>query len=236
MRIDAWSQYMFLIASYPRSGNHLVRFCIEYVTGRPTLGHCRNPNDLPIHLNGFADAPGILNHVGGKPIAHKLHNLGELKRIQEKYQIDGIILIKRDIMEAILANTNKRVKGRKIRDLKRQISNYIELESYYTDIDLPKVCIHYENLVSQDADVYQLELDKLLQFLGPQAVSQHFEKLRKDFTALRQINANPTKREWLGKRSQGSDYWRRNTSWHRRMLVKLLIWWKSSQLMPQEMK
>ncbi|MEM7461141.1 MAG: hypothetical protein AAF362_00490 [Pseudomonadota bacterium] len=227
---------MFLIASYPRSGNHLVRFCIEYVTGKPTLGHYRNPKDLPIHLNGFVDNPGILSHVGGEPIGHKLHYIAELERIREKYQIDGIVFIKRNMMEAILAHTNKNKKGRKVRDLKRHISKYIELENYYTDSGLPKVCINYDSLVSQDADSYQSELDKLLQFLGPQVVSQHSEKLRSDFAALRQVNANPTKRAWLGKRSQGSDYWRKNTAWHRCLLVKSLIWWKRHQLITQQMK
>ena len=44
-----------ILLSTPRSGNHLVRTIIEYITKRPTLGCRGNKNDLHIHLLYFSD-------------------------------------------------------------------------------------------------------------------------------------------------------------------------------------
>lgn len=65
----------YIVLSYPRSGNHWVRYVIEWFSGRPTLGaddgeHWRDrasPGDLPIH------ARSIMEHVGGMPIGKKRH-------------------------------------------------------------------------------------------------------------------------------------------------------------------
>ncbi len=46
---------MKVILSYPRSGNHLVRFLIELLTEEPTLGCKENPKDKPIFLNCFPE-------------------------------------------------------------------------------------------------------------------------------------------------------------------------------------
>ena len=216
---------MFLIASYPRSGNHLVRSCVEYVTGRPTLGCPGNPKDIPIHLNGFADAPEILSHVNGDAVAHKVHFVPELENLLRLHQISKFIFIKRNATEAILAHIASQNRRLSFKRLNRQIYKYTELESYYAGSELPKICINYQNLISQDADIYSAELDKLFQFLGPLVIPHYSDDLKANFGVFRLTIANPSKRAWAGKRSHGANYWRKNTTWSKRLLIKLLIWY-----------
>ena len=46
---------MNFLLSYPRSGNHLVRFFIELLSELPTYGVKTNINDVFIHLNKFEE-------------------------------------------------------------------------------------------------------------------------------------------------------------------------------------
>ena len=46
---------MKVLLSYPRSGNHLVRFFIELLSELPTLGCINNKLDIPIYLNEFTE-------------------------------------------------------------------------------------------------------------------------------------------------------------------------------------
>ena len=46
---------MKVLLSYPRSGNHLVRFLIEILTEKPTLGCIENIYDKPIFENTFPE-------------------------------------------------------------------------------------------------------------------------------------------------------------------------------------
>lgn len=50
------------ILSYPRSGNHLIRFLVEFLTSKPTKGSQNSPKDVPICFNTFPD-PSVLEHV-----------------------------------------------------------------------------------------------------------------------------------------------------------------------------
>ena len=57
---------MNLLLSYPRSGNHLVRFLIELLTERPTSGSPGNGKDIPIYKNMFSQ-PVPFNIKPGTP-------------------------------------------------------------------------------------------------------------------------------------------------------------------------
>jgi hypothetical protein len=45
---------MKILLSYPRSGNHLVRFFMELLSEQPTLGVLNNVKDRPIFENIFS--------------------------------------------------------------------------------------------------------------------------------------------------------------------------------------
>ena len=44
-----------VLLSYPRSGNHLVRFFIELLSEKPTFGCGDNPKDIEIYKNKFSE-------------------------------------------------------------------------------------------------------------------------------------------------------------------------------------
>ncbi|HUG61719.1 MAG TPA: hypothetical protein VMP03_07730 [Methylomirabilota bacterium] len=97
---------MLVIASFPRSGNHLVRFMVEYLTGRPTLGCATNPVDVPICRNTFPDDPDVLAHVGGEPIARKVHFVREIAPMDPP--ASRLLLVRRDPTEALLSHVEHR--------------------------------------------------------------------------------------------------------------------------------
>ena len=69
---------MKAILSYPRSGNHLVRFIIELLTETPTLGCKGNSRDVPIFQNKFPEEIPFnilsLKNYNEKNLYRKFHN------------------------------------------------------------------------------------------------------------------------------------------------------------------
>lgn len=215
---------MFLVASFPRSGNHLVRFFIEYMTGRPTLGCYKNPKDIPIHCNGFPDEPSVLAHVGGEPIAHKAHFVKELQYLVRRYTIDGLVLVRRHPIEAIVSHHQKVGQGN-IRELYRSIRRYSALDRYFRFTGMPKVKLEYEKLVSPNPEEFLSELDKLVTFMRPHTLKEpYLSTLRKDFDRLRSVNARPTNRAWGGIRSSGAaDHYRKTIDPRAQTIMAALI-------------
>ena len=66
------------IISYPRSGNHWVRFIIEFLSRRPT-DYLLNENDGPIYKNTFyfdeSKVPSPIRIINKKPIFFKQHDI-----------------------------------------------------------------------------------------------------------------------------------------------------------------
>jgi len=92
------------ILSYPRSGNHAVRFAVEFLSERPTLGagdhesfsRPKRKYGLPIflltpHINISSPLP--------RPAAIKRHQLRDFDAV------DKLIFIERDVVEAVLSHT-----------------------------------------------------------------------------------------------------------------------------------
>ena len=66
---------MIYILSYPRSGNTLIRYIVEYLTNRPTIGAGNGKDDPPIYKRLHQH----LKNVKGEPIAKKEHQVSYLK-------------------------------------------------------------------------------------------------------------------------------------------------------------
>jgi hypothetical protein len=58
----------FIVLSYPRSGNHWVRYIVEWFSGAPTIGE-ESPQDTPIYTR--TRTPILQN--AKEPIAQKRH-------------------------------------------------------------------------------------------------------------------------------------------------------------------
>lgn len=94
---------LFLIHSFPRSGNHLVRSFMEIVSKRPTLGCPTNSSDRPI-LSAYVDS-GFLYTRGPLPIGLKSHFRSEYDFNQRRSIVAGVpgatILIFRNPRKAL---------------------------------------------------------------------------------------------------------------------------------------
>ena len=96
-----------IILSYPRSGNHLVRFLIEFATGKPTHGCIGNDNDQFLCKNNYPNSESPLHHVKGIPEFIKFHWVHDIlysiqnKRITEPGKL---IVIIRNPIECIARN------------------------------------------------------------------------------------------------------------------------------------
>lgn len=84
------------LLSYPRSGNTWARYCIEYLTGRPTFHrYINDPRNYPIGwLAGFEINPNLA------PI-EKVHTQKELEKNNGDRRKDKLILIVRNPKEAL---------------------------------------------------------------------------------------------------------------------------------------
>lgn len=132
-----------VLLSYPRSGNHWVRFIIEWFSSRPTKG--MGPADPPIHKNLPND--GVLKHVKGNNfIIHKNHYI-------PKGKMDKLILILRNPKECIYRHT---------KDLQiNKIDSYMSLIKFYENYSGKKLLVYYEDLILEPKNV----ITKITNFL-----------------------------------------------------------------------
>jgi hypothetical protein len=148
----------FLIASYPRSGNHLVRGLIEFGFRRPTLGARDFPRDLPI-----VDRPPNLERrmiavEDRDPIGLKTHCLHRMLVHQQRFpDADTLLLITRRPCDAISSQLTRELRStlwlteRRLRSaIGRGINDYLALMYAYRGWP-PERRIHveFERLVDQ---------------------------------------------------------------------------------------
>lgn len=198
---------MIILMSYPRSGNHLTRFIVEYITGRPTLGCAANPRDVPIHQNKFANAPYVLAHVKGQPIGHKCHSEFEVRQRIKQSGCNRMLLMKRNPVEAILAHNRvpkpASLKADYVKTLSKDIGWYYGLERVFQRAEMPKHHVIYERLISSKPADYLPEIEKIAEICGTAVQSNRLTELCEDFDELRNISAQGEGRSWAGYRSKG---------------------------------
>lgn len=125
------------LLSYPRSGNHAVRYVLEHLSRRPTLGaddhesrmRPQGLHDLPIFLRPglFMDSSlpqGIKQLSTLRPIAIKRHNVKPIDGVER------LIFIERDPIEAILSQRGKAAADQRT-DLEPELEQWMTLHDYY---------------------------------------------------------------------------------------------------------
>lgn len=145
-----------VLLSYPRSGNHWVRFIIEWFSGRPTKG--LTPADPPIHKN--LPNKDILAHVNGNNfIIYKEHGI-------PKGNLNKLILILRNPKECIYRHT---------KDLKvGQIDSYMKLINFYNNYGGKKLLIHYEDLILEPKNIITT-ITKFLEIYKEEKINNFME-------------------------------------------------------------
>lgn len=160
---DYKGQRTFLL-SYPRSGNTWLRYCLEYLTARPTMHRFNMKDPMNQPLGWCADFPVDCN----KPPIEKVHTKREMQRAEYDPENDLLIVIVRNPKEAIARHLNKDITFKTFKGGRGKLSlgspyTYFEnLMVYNSWKPENRILIYYEDLITDPDDV----LTALLLFLN----------------------------------------------------------------------
>ena len=150
------------LLSYPRSGSSWVRYIVEYLSGRKTMGCGPNAEDIPLYMNNLKHNP--LHHVNAAlaPILYKSNG----ERTLDFSKCDKLVLITMNPAAAILRHRGRLNQA--------DIEDYINiLKSYDKFKSDNKHLIIYEDLIAEPRKI----VSDLVEFLGidKQKVDEFFE-------------------------------------------------------------
>jgi|GEM_PF-1849444 len=131
----------YILASYPRSANHWLRYIIEYLSKQPTLGEGnrnRDTKDPPVFKRlGVED-----HYVTTEAIAVKRHRIRDDDDRSKK-----IIFVVREYREVIFRHFNQPFSLFRMRRLEKHIRMYLSLIKHYHIWPSDKLMIRYEDLI-----------------------------------------------------------------------------------------
>lgn len=185
-----------ILLSFPRSGNHLVRFILEFLTLRRTRGCIGNYEDVAICKNKFEDETVLAQVDTNAPfIAYKHHGIPEImSNIEQRliHKPERLILVLRDWRECILKDhtVGENICG--------PINSYLENIKYYDEFSGEKILIYYEDLITKPEEMIQ----KLNEFVG--GIEEQYNKLVSNVSYYFEQNRKATSWTQEGKCS-GSD-------------------------------
>jgi hypothetical protein len=188
---------MKVLLSYPRSGNHLVRFLIELLTEQPTLGVKDSPLDIPLYKNTYA-----------KPIPFNIEPDVETVNTESYYRkihippnthndIDEMILILRNPRECLIRQNGFYSWN--------QNYNWHSYDAYFNIVDFylkypGKKCVfYYEDIITDRVGFIR----QLYDFLGvnrPDKLSYVIDNVDELYT----LCINGEGRHWIGVKSNGN--------------------------------
>lgn len=189
-----------ILLSYPRSGNHLVRYILEFITGLPTSGCYGNTKDKPIYTNQFPNKETPLRHV-----VHNFHFcFTKFHKIPSHYNSaylksdPSLILIIRDYKECIISHLRKINKDKEIDSLtfQHELNLYFKLLNYYDNFEGKKMIIYYEDLIQKTDEV----LNQLKNFI-PNIQNSFYLDFLKNIDHHCYLSSNGKNRSWGGSNS-----------------------------------
>ena len=171
---------MNVILSYPRSGNHFIRFIVEYITSLPTSGCINNPTDTYICAKHFKNTT-LLDHVDicQQPITEKYHTIPKSKP-------QKLIFVIRNFSECITRHT-----GTLNND---DIYQYMSLINYYHNFNGGKIMIFYEDLITNPSIIAE-ELYKFLNIKDDKFLNKFLKDCDNIVTQSKECTSNlPTEK------------------------------------------
>lgn len=175
-----------MLLSYPRSGNHLVRYVVEHCSRRPTLGWGDKENLLvPRSLH---DKPIFLRDrnieiTNAKPILVKRH--------EPDYEPKRLILLVRNPVEAILSHKGRGLVEIPDSELLEQAEKFMDNCRFFANFpDQDRMIIFLEDALRDPLPIFS----RLLEFLD---IDNFQEKIRNvtgrldDAKNVLQREANP---------------------------------------------
>jgi len=150
----------YILASYPRSANHWVRYIVEFLSKQPTLGEGnrnRDRKDPPV----FQRLEGEEYYESMQPIAIKRHSIRD-----EDDRSKKLIFVVRDYREVIFRHFNQPFSLFRMRKLEKHIRMYLGLIQCYHDWPSDKLMIRYEDLIKAP----ERTISMIAQFIGKDEV------------------------------------------------------------------
>jgi hypothetical protein len=189
-----------ILLSYPRSGNHLVRFFIELLTETKTNG-CkgnRSGKDLPVYKNKYEiEVPFNINEENSKENIieyYKYHNSFEIKD-----PINKLILIIRNPREVLLRHhDNKMVYTDKL----DSFDKYFESIDFYNKSECKKILFFYEDIITNKNEFIN-DLYNFLEYDNQSKLNYVLENIE----LLYKTCACATNRGWGGINSDSVNYY-----------------------------
>ena len=130
-----------ILLSYPRSGNHLVRFFIELLSETPTYGCDGNNKDIEIYKNVFPEkVPFNISDFDKKECYTKYH-----KAPSQNSSLNKLIIIIRNPQEVLLRHNNNTL------NITNKWDSY---DTYFNNIDFfnnhkgKKLLLYYEDIIT----------------------------------------------------------------------------------------
>jgi hypothetical protein len=183
---------MSVLLSFPRSGNHLVRFFIELLTEKPTLGITINDKDIPIYQNTFPeDVPFNIKELSSynkDELYVKWHQV-------PKTNPETLIFIVRNPREVLLRH----------HDYKFVNSGWCCYDSYFRSVEYfenfkgKKICFYYEDIIIDKQNF----IEELYTFLGCENESKK-EYVLNNIEKLYNLSCLGENRLWAGVKSSGA--------------------------------
>lgn len=187
---------MNLLLSYPRSGNHLVRFFIELMSETPTLGVKENAKDIPLYLNTYTqDVPFNIS-------PEKQYDETECFRKAhiappKAAPINKLILILRNPRECLIRQNGFYSWNQNYNW--HSYEAYFRIIDYYLESNAKKIIFYYEDILT-DPLTFISQLYHFLEINNPQKLSYCLENAAQ----LYEICAQGKGRSWEEMRSFGN--------------------------------
>ena len=185
-----------ILLSYPRSGNHLVRFFIELLSEIPTYG-CEGyqEDDKEIYKNVFPEkVPFNISDFNKNDCYNKCH-----APPSQNFHSNKLILIMRNPKEVLLRHNNYKlnIKG-----------NWDSYETYYRNIDYynnhkgKKLFLYYEDITVNKENF----INVLYDFLELNNIEKK-NYVISNIDKLYDLSSKGKNRSWGGINSNSNDYY-----------------------------
>lgn len=179
---------MNILLSYPRSGNTWLRYCIEFLTKKPTIGYTSsNASEFDKKSLGYFNTEMGVD-LKSDPILIKRHMVGYTNGDPAEWsENDNLILIVRNYKEVLIRHNNG---NSNINTLKKGCSshiisnNYIQLIEYYNNFNGNKKIFYYEDILKN----LEITLKEMLDFLN--VSDEYLEKFIENIDYHKQKSIN----------------------------------------------
>jgi len=190
---------MNVLLSYPRSGNHLVRFIIELLSGKKTNGCTNNLYDIPLCENKFSENIDF-NIKTDEFIYFKFHIP------PENQTVNNLILIVRSPYEALPRHG-------------RRYELYFLNLKYFHDFKGNKLLLFYEDILTNKINF----VNQLYNFLDEKEDTR-YQYVINNLEKLFNLCAHGTNRNWGGYISKGQiNFYVNKLSNHKKKLLTRYI-------------